>query len=1051
MLHLRSRNTAEKRTSTRQPGTDSHRMIDWRSLFRHDVFISYRRSESAAYAAWLYQRLSEADLSCFLDEHEAVAGDPLTPAIEKALDRARVLIVVITGQVYKSDWVGREVERFAPSGRPIVPIRIGEPMNKAAAMDTPLRAIFERDVLWIDEAAAVSGEDAPSDPTVARVRGLFRFRRSRLLLRLSTVGTMALLAGIAVWALVERFRAIENQKIALSQELSVRSELALPTDPNLSLDLALQATRSQATAPSETALRRALRDSYLAAVIGGSDDPVQRVTFSRSGKKLATLHRPWRIEIRDASNFASVVQTAGVSTPDTAVVGVEFALQDTVLLTWDMKGRIEVWDSTTGQKLRSFGVNAFRTDTAWIAPEGAQIISLANPEATKLAFWDIASGRQIRTLDIGGDTITAVAFSADSKLLILATINPEATASSDYAGSRTVIHVIDRASGGELVSLPSGQRRIDQIAVSTAGDLIASAIGGVGPPAPTGAGVSTDQPMLSLRGHNDDALKIWRRDGTAYHQVFTAESYQNPRVHVTADQRFVLFADENDSKVISTRPVGPYQTFTGHRGYVTMLVTDSTSSLAATASADGSARIWSVSTGLAICEFRGHVGTVRAVSLSADGRWAATVGLDGSARVWDMQCAQGSAPLLPALVGRSTPHSAGRSMSALGAGWVARSPTADAVEWLSFDGTRPGGLAMTGAAEAIVGISDVARRVAMISPEGQVRVVDTDRSTSMAVGTANPDFVFGAMSGDGTLFVRGNGNGQVQVYDVGSGAPRISVQRDASPAPPVNLVAPPLPPWLKPVRADGSIFVAGVFDPHDQRLALSSRADVELRSVIDGALIARLKSNGEPIQKMLFSPDGSQLLTLAYGRVRGSGEAPRLWSTVNGRMIATLDGSQGVVASAAFTPDGLRLLTSSTDGHLRLWDTRHGALIGEAHLPANTRVVRAIALVDSGDFAAIGGDDGRLFVVALGTLDVLLDLKLGERGVRDLRFAPGSQLLAALLDDDSVVRYRCDLCASRGKLIELAETRLKVYRSARGGESPVAARDTSVTIIPSTR
>ena len=328
----------------------------------------------------------------------------------------------------------------------------------------------------------------------------------------------------------------------------------------------------------------------------------------------------------------------------------EFALQDTVLLTWDMKGHIEVWDTATGQKLRSFGINAFHTDTAWIAPDGAQIISLANPEATRLAFWDIASGRQIRTLDIGGDTITAAAFSADSKLLILATISPEATASSGYAGGRTVIRVIDRASGGELVSLPSGQRRIDQIAGSTAGDLIASAIGGVGPPAPTGTGVSTDQPMLSLRGHNDDALKIWRRDGTAYHQVFTAESYQNPRIHVTADQRFVLFADENDTKVISTRPVGPYQTFTGHRGYVTMLVTDSTSSLAATASADGSARIWSVSNGLAICEFRGHVGTVRAVSLSADGRWAATVGLDGSARVWDMRCAQGSAPLLPALV-----------------------------------------------------------------------------------------------------------------------------------------------------------------------------------------------------------------------------------------------------------------------------------------------------------------------------------------------------------------------------------------------------------------
>jgi len=101
-----------------------------------------------------------------------------------------------------------------------------------------------------------------------------------------------------------------------------------------------------------------------------------------------------------------------------------------------------------------------------------------------------------------------------------------------------------------------------------------------------------------------------------------------------------------------------------------------------------------------------------------------------------------------------------------------------------------------------------------------------------------------------------------------------------------------------------------------------------------------------------------------------------------------------------------------------------GLLRAEGTLPPNSRSVRTIALSTNGDFAALGGEDGRLYLVAVDTLEVLLDARLATQGVLDLRFDLHSQTLAALLDDGSIVRYACLLCAPADKLMTVAAARL---------------------------
>jgi WD40 repeat protein len=75
----------------------------------------------------------------------------------------------------------------------------------------------------------------------------------------------------------------------------------------------------------------------------------------------------------------------------------------------------------------------------------------------------------------------------------------------------------------------------------------------------------------------------------------------------------------------------------GHSDWVRAIAIAPDGSWLATASPDGTARIWDVGTGQQQAVLAGHTSEVRTIDIAPDGCWLATTGWDGTARIWDVK------------------------------------------------------------------------------------------------------------------------------------------------------------------------------------------------------------------------------------------------------------------------------------------------------------------------------------------------------------------------------------------------------------------------------
>ncbi|AGY58115.1 caspase family protein [Gloeobacter kilaueensis] len=403
--------------------------------------------------------------------------------------------------------------------------------------------------------------------------------------------------------------------------------------------------------------------------------------------------------------------------------------------------------------------------------------------------------------------------------------------------------------------------------------------------------------------------------------------------------------------------VQEFNRLTGHSQWVTSVSFSPDGERIASASADGTVRLWS-RRGTLLQVLRGHTGEVTQVRFAPNGERIATAGIDRTVRLWD-----NGGHLLQTLIGH------GRGIYGL-----SFSPDGQLLATASADRTirlwRMDGTALRtlhGHTGPVLGVafSPDGQLLATASADRTVRLWRTD-GTALRTLRGHSDWVQGvAFSPDSRTLATGSLDKTVRLWKR-SGEP-VAVLRGHTDAVPAVRFSP-----------DGRFIASASFDKTVRLWQLNAQP------------AAILSAHTGEVSALDFSPDSRTLATASLDKT------VRLWhltAALRQRFIA----HRGAALSVTFSPNGQLVATAGADDRIRLWGA-DGRLIKTLSTPGGTYAVR---FSPDGEQIASAGADGNLRLWQRNGQPIRAWRAHGDR-VRDLDFAPDGQLLASAGADGTV-------------------------------------------------
>jgi WD40 repeat protein len=422
-------------------------------------------------------------------------------------------------------------------------------------------------------------------------------------------------------------------------------------------------------------------------------------------------------------------------------------------------------------------------------------------------------------------------------------------------------------------------------------------------------------------------------------------------------RRLASASEDGTVKVWNTETGQEEHTLRGHTRGVTSVVFSPDDRLLASASQDLTVKVWEVQNSQLALTLRGHTGEIRGVAFSPDGRRLASASEDRTVKMWDAHTGQE----LLTLKGHT--------------GWVMS-----------------------------VAFSPDGRRLASASYDRTVKIWDTQMGREVRTLSGHTQIVTSvAFSPEGRYLASASYDQTVKVWEVESGKE------------------------TRTLRGHTTIVTSVAFSPTDGRLASAARdGTLKVWDVQTGKPVLTLSGHAEPVWGVAFSPDGrlasasqdrtvrvweTQAAQRTFPELTGAispdgrwlagapwNQTVKLWDAQTGQVFLTLKGGGTRVA---FSPDSRRLASGE-----KVWDAQTGQ---EAHSLKETTIgVTTMAFSPDGRYLAGAGAGWgleRCGVIKLWyaqTGQPAFTLKGHTAEILSVAFSPDSRYLASASADGTV-------------------------------------------------
>jgi len=320
-------------------------------------------------------------------------------------------------------------------------------------------------------------------------------RRTRIRVAIGALSlALAVIAGVAVFAFLQRDDAADQRDIAESRQVAAGSRERLDADPEQALLLAQSALAIAPTAQAEEALRLSASASRVRFAFDGHDGPVRAVTATRDGELVASAGDDGTVQIwnptdpqsdplvldagSDVTALASADRDLVVSgardgsvrqwNPVTGAPGpvldagsgnavsVGVSEDGTVIAAAGEDGLVRVWSSGSAEPRVLEGEGVPLRGMA-VSPDGRFVA--AGGESPNTLLWNVRSGEVAQTL--GGHTsfVSGVTFSPDSRRVLSASYDYTVRSWPVDGGAPTVMDSLGTALTSVAVS-PDGTQVI---------------------------------------------------------------------------------------------------------------------------------------------------------------------------------------------------------------------------------------------------------------------------------------------------------------------------------------------------------------------------------------------------------------------------------------------------------------------------------------------------------------------------------------------------------------------------------------------------------------